>query len=63
MNKRQAKGTAKQAIGKVQQQAGKAIGSEKQQIKGLGKQIDGKAQKALGDVEAAVKNANKKRAR
>ena len=59
MNKDQVKGVAKDVAGKVQEQAGKLVGSREQQIKGLSKQISGKAQKGVGDVKQAVKNFNK----
>lgn len=55
MNKDQVKGAVKEAAGKVQQQAGKAIGSTKQQAKGLAKEAAGKVQKAYGDVKQALK--------
>ena len=55
MNKDQVKGTVKDAVGKVQQEAGKVVGSKEQQAKGLEKQVEGKAQKMVGDVKAAVK--------
>jgi uncharacterized protein YjbJ (UPF0337 family) len=54
MNKDQVKGTAKDVAGKVQEQAGKLVGSKKQQIKGLSRQIAGKTQKGVGDIEQAV---------
>ncbi len=54
MNKDQIKGTAKEVVGKVQEEAGKLLGSEKQQIKGLDKQVAGKVQKAVGDVEEII---------
>lgn len=54
MNKDQIKGTAKEIVGKVQEEAGKLLGSEKQQIKGLDKQVAGKVQKAMGDVEEII---------
>jgi uncharacterized protein YjbJ (UPF0337 family) len=54
MNKDQVKGAAKDVAGKVQEEAGKLVGSKKQQIKGLSKQIAGKAQKGVGDVKQAV---------
>jgi len=41
MNKDQIKGVATDIAGKVQEQAGKLIGSKEQQIKGLSKQITG----------------------
>lgn len=59
MNKDQVKGTAKDIAGKVQEKAGKLVGSDEQQAKGLGKQIAGKTQKGLGDVEEAVKKSNR----
>ncbi len=54
MNKDQIKGTAKDVAGKVQEEAGKLVGSKEQQIKGLSKQVSGKAQKALGDLKQVV---------
>jgi uncharacterized protein YjbJ (UPF0337 family) len=59
MNKDQVKGAAKDVAGKVQEEAGKLIGSKKQQIKGLSKQIAGKAQKGVGDVKQAVEDLKK----
>ena len=59
MNKNQVKGVAKDVAGKVQEEAGKLVGSKKQQIKGLGKQISGKAEKSYGDAKEVVKDANK----
>lgn len=59
MNKDQVKGVAKNIAGKVQEEAGKLVGSKKQQIKGLGKQISGKAEKSYGDAKEVVKDANK----
>lgn len=56
MNKDQVKGAAKNIAGKVQEQAGKVVGSKEQQVKGLSKQISGKVQKNLGDAEEAVEN-------
>ena len=58
MNKNQVKGVAKDVAGKVQEQAGKLVGSKEQQIKGLSKQISGKVQKGAGDLEDAVKKGN-----
>ena len=60
MNKNQVKGVAKDVAGKVQEKAGKLVGSEEQQIKGLSKQISGKMQKGVGDVEQSVKDYNKR---
>ena len=60
MNKNQVKGVAKDVAGKVQEQAGKLVGSKRQQIKGLSKQISGKAQKGVGDIEQLVEDSTKK---
>jgi len=56
MNRDQVKGASKDVAGKIQQAAGKLVGSKKQQVKGLAKQISGKSQKAVGDVEQAVED-------
>ena len=60
MNKNQVKGVAKDVAGKVQEKAGKLVGSKEQQVKGLSKQISGKVQKGVGDVEQSVKDFNKR---
>jgi len=60
MNKDQVKGVAKDVAGKVQEQAGKLVGSKEQQIKGLSKQISGKVQKGVGDVKQSIENFNKR---
>ena len=57
MNKDQVKGELKDVVGKVQEEAGKLIGSKEQQAKGLQKQVTGKMQKGLGNAEEAIKNA------
>jgi uncharacterized protein YjbJ (UPF0337 family) len=59
MNKDQVKGVAKDVAGKVQEQAGKVVGSKEQQIKGLSKQISGKVQKSVGDVKQSVEDLSK----
>ena len=59
MNKDQVKGVTKDVAGKVQEEAGKLVGSKEQQIKGLSKQISGKVQKGVGDVKQAVEDLNK----
>ena len=59
MNKNQVKGAAKDIAGKVQEEAGKLVGSKDQQVKGLSKQISGKVQKGVGDVEQAVEDIRK----
>ena len=59
MNKDQVKGVARDVAGKVQEQAGKLVGSKEQQIKGLSKQISGKVQKSVGDAKQSVEDFNK----
>ena len=59
MNKDQVKGVAKKVAGKVQEEAGKLVGSKEQQIKGLSKQISGKVQKGAGDVKQSIEDFNK----
>jgi uncharacterized protein YjbJ (UPF0337 family) len=59
MNKDQMKGVARDVTGKVQEQAGKLVGSKEQQIKGLSKQISGKLQKSVGDAKQSVEDFNK----
>jgi uncharacterized protein YjbJ (UPF0337 family) len=54
------KGAAKNVAGKIQEQAGKAVGSKDQQVKGLSKQISGKVQKGVGDVKQAVEDFKKR---
>ena len=60
MNKDQLKGAAKDIAGKVQEEAGKLVGSKEQQAKGLAKQVEGKVQKGVGDVKQSVKDLNKR---
>jgi len=60
MNKNQVKGVATDIAGKVQEEAGKLVGSEEQQIKGLGKQIAGTTEKNYGDAKEAIKESNKR---
>ncbi len=59
MNKDQVKGAAKNIEGKVQEQAGKLIGSKDQEVKGLSKQISGKVQESVGDAKQSVKDFKK----
>jgi uncharacterized protein YjbJ (UPF0337 family) len=56
MNKDQVKGVVKDVAGKVQEKAGKLVGSKEQQVKGLSKQVAGKAQKGVGDLKQAIKD-------
>jgi uncharacterized protein YjbJ (UPF0337 family) len=57
MNKDQLKGSAKDLGGKLQEEAGKLVGSNDQQIKGLTKQVEGKIQKGVGDAKEAIDDA------
>ena len=59
MNKDQVKGATKEAAGKVQEAAGKLVGSKEQQAKGLGKQVAGNVQKNYGDAKEDIKDATK----
>ena len=59
MNQNQAKGTAKDVAGKVQQEVGKATGNTSQQVKGLAKQGEGKVQKGIGNAQDAAKDTAK----
>ena len=61
MNRHQAKGGVKSAVGKAQEHAGRMMGSEKHQAKGLAKQAAGKTQKAYGDGKEAVKKSTRRR--
>jgi uncharacterized protein YjbJ (UPF0337 family) len=54
MNKYQVKGASKIVAGKVQEQAGKLVGSEEQQLKGQSKQIAGHVQKGIGNIKQAA---------
>jgi len=59
MNKDQIKGGAKDVAGKVQEEAGKLVGSEEQQAKGLAKQGEGKLQKGVGNAKEKIDDALK----
>jgi uncharacterized protein YjbJ (UPF0337 family) len=61
VNKNQIKGAARDIAGRVQQKAGKLVGSKKQQVKGLEKQISGKLQKGVGDASEAIEDVIKSR--
>ena len=56
MNMDQVQGLAKGIFGKVQEQAGKWIGSPQLQIKGLEKQVSGKLQRNGGDAIQYLKD-------
>lgn len=55
MNKDQMKGEVKDIAGKIQEEAGKLVGSKEQQAKGLVKQVEGKIQQGIGDLKETVK--------
>jgi uncharacterized protein YjbJ (UPF0337 family) len=54
MNTDQVKGKAKDIGGKLQEEVGKVVGSNKQQAEGLGKQAEGKVQEKAGDVKDVI---------
>ncbi len=60
MNKDQIKGAAKDLGGKIQQKAGKLVGSTEQEIKGLKNQAEGKLQQQYGNLKEAVKDEKKR---
>jgi len=55
-NKDQIAGAAKDVGGKIQEEAGKLVGSKEQELKGLQNQAGGKMQQAVGDIKAMVSN-------
>jgi uncharacterized protein YjbJ (UPF0337 family) len=59
INKDQVEGRAKEAVGEVQQTAGKAVGSTTQQAKGLANQAVGTAQAKYGDAKETIKKNEK----
>ncbi|WP_420106889.1 CsbD family protein [Herbaspirillum huttiense] len=59
MNTDQVKGKAKDIGGKIQEEAGKLVGSSEQQAKGLSKQVEGKTQEKVGDLKDAVNKGNR----
>jgi uncharacterized protein YjbJ (UPF0337 family) len=59
MNDDQIKGKAKDIGGKVQEEAGKVVGSSEQQAKGLSKQVEGKVQEKAGDLRDAIDKGNR----
>jgi uncharacterized protein YjbJ (UPF0337 family) len=56
INKDQVEGRTKEAVGKVQEVAGKAVGSKSQQVKGMANKVAGQAQAAYGDVKENIKD-------
>ncbi|MES2742199.1 MAG: CsbD family protein [Pseudomonadota bacterium] len=60
MNENQVKGAAKDIGGKIQEEAGKLVGSSEQQAKGLKNQVEGKVQREVGNLQEDIKDvANK----
>ncbi|MEP6789945.1 MAG: CsbD family protein [Ramlibacter sp.] len=57
MNKQRITGALKNAAGKAQERAGKAIGSPEQQARGLARQSEGRMEKAYGALKDALKNS------
>jgi uncharacterized protein YjbJ (UPF0337 family) len=57
MNKDPLDGSAKDAEGKVQEQAGGTAGNSAQEAKGLRTQAEARLQKAYGAVKEAMKNS------
>ena len=56
INKDQVEGRAKAGAGKVQEVAGKAVGSTTQQVKGMANKVAGQAQAAYGDAKENLKD-------
>jgi uncharacterized protein YjbJ (UPF0337 family) len=59
INKDQVEGRAKEAAGKVQEVAGKAVGSTTQQVKANINKNAGAAQAKYGDVKSDLKSSAK----
>jgi uncharacterized protein YjbJ (UPF0337 family) len=59
INKDQVEGRVKEAAGKVQETAGKAVGNTKQQVKGNINKNVGAAQAKFGDVKSDMKDSQK----
>jgi uncharacterized protein YjbJ (UPF0337 family) len=60
INKDQVEGRVKEAAGKVQEVAGKAVGSTTQEAKGMLNKTAGATQAKLGDAKEVVKDAAKR---
>jgi uncharacterized protein YjbJ (UPF0337 family) len=56
------KGEANEAVGKVKQGVGQAVGSDRLQGEGVIQEVEGKGQKAVGDAKGATKDAVNKAA-
>jgi uncharacterized protein YjbJ (UPF0337 family) len=59
INKDQVEGRAKEAAGKVQEVAGKAVGNTTQQVKGEINKVAGAAQAKYGDVKSEMNKDSK----
>ena len=59
MNKDQVNGKLKDIGGKIQEEAGKLVGSEEQQAKGLANQVEGKTQEKLVNLKESIHDATK----
>ena len=59
INKDQVEGRIKEAGGKVQESAGKAVGNTKQQVKGAINKTAGTAQAKYGDLKSDLKDADR----
>ena len=46
-----AKGTAREAVGKVKEETGKAIGNPNLQDRGTAEKVGGKVQRKVGDIK------------
>ncbi len=57
MNANQINGTLRTLVGKVQEQAGHALGNRRQVLRGLQRQVLGAAEKRLGDFQQAARRA------
>jgi uncharacterized protein YjbJ (UPF0337 family) len=60
MNKDQVKGRAKEAEGKMQEVAGKIVGSKHQEVKGNVKKNLGELQAKFGDLKQNLKDSQKR---
>jgi uncharacterized protein YjbJ (UPF0337 family) len=63
INKDQVEGRAKEAAGKVQEVAGKAVGNTTQQVKGEINKVAGAAQAKYGDVKSEMNKDSKQTSR
>lgn len=57
MNKDQAKGRVKEAIGKTQKDLGRNLGSRRDESEGASREAEGKLQKGFGDVKHKIGKA------